>query len=81
MTIRFRAYGIGIPTQVNGTYTLENGTSVQGAIQTILKDTRVLEHVEAFPDSILLVNGAPAVPQTVLKEGDVLSVMRTLSGG
>lgn len=81
MTIKLRAYGIGLHSGLNGSYELAEGTTVEQAILSILKDAAALEPVGGFHGSVLLINKKRAERGSVLHDGDELSVLRTMSGG
>lgn len=81
MLIKFRAYGVGIPTDINGEYELDEGTTASEAVLKIMKNNDALEKSDALPDSLITINRKRVDPGVTLHDGDVLSVIRTLSGG
>ena len=78
--VRFLCVDI-LPGKGNGEIEIADGTTIADALAICAKQSGIDMPMKQLLESMLLVNSAPAQPNRVLRDGEELSVIRTLKGG
>ena len=82
MKISIRLMLADVPSSTSASeIDVPDGSTVEHALKTYLDANHVPDPYNKIHDSMLMVSKTPATPETILKDGDELMVMRILGGG